>query len=101
MPHFLVKTNLHLLNRRHNSDVDLRLLRVGVLEYILAKFSRCWTDFWNTILSILCSDPVNGLRLSDFYLLLGCARFQGRCWAAIRLCHHPEPSGQGGRCKWW
>jgi len=28
-----------------------------------------------------------------FYPLLGRARFRGRCWAAIRLSHRPEPSG--------
>ena len=34
------------------------------------------------------------LLLSEFfYPLLGRARFRGRCWAAIRLSHHPEPSG--------
>ena len=25
--------------------------------------------------------------------LLGCTRSRGRCWAAIRLSHRPEPSG--------
>jgi len=29
-----------------------------------------------------------------FYPLLGRARFRGRCWAAIRLSHLPEPSGR-------
>jgi len=29
-----------------------------------------------------------------FYPLLGRARFRGRCWAAIRLSHRPEPSGR-------
>jgi len=29
-----------------------------------------------------------------FYPLLGRARYRGRCWAAIRLSHHPEPSGR-------
>ena len=35
-------------------------------------------------------------RLSEFffYPLLGHARFRSRCWAAIRLCHRPEPSGR-------
>jgi len=34
-------------------------------------------------------------RLSEFfYPLLGRARFRGRCWAAIRLSHRPEPSGR-------
>ena len=29
-----------------------------------------------------------------FYPLLGRTRFRGRCWAAIRLSHRPEPSGR-------
>ena len=29
--------------------------------------------------------------------LLGHARFWGRCWAAIRLFHYPEPSGRAVR----
>ena len=35
-------------------------------------------------------------RLSEFffYPLFGHARFRGRCWAAIRLSHRPEPSGR-------
>ena len=33
------------------------------------------------------------LLLSEFYPLLGRSRFRGRCWAAIRLSHRPEPSG--------
>ena len=38
-------------------------------------------------------------RLSGFffYPLLGYARFRGRCWAAIRLSHRPEPSGRAVR----
>ena len=34
-------------------------------------------------------------RLSELFLypLLGRARFRGRCWAANRLSHRPEPSG--------
>jgi len=38
------------------------------------------------------------LLLSVFfflYPLLGRARFRGKCWAAIRLSHRPEPSGRG------
>jgi len=37
-------------------------------------------------------------RLSEFvYPLLGRARSRGRCWAAIRLSHRPEPSGRAAR----
>ena len=43
-------------------------------------------------------------RLSEFffYPLLGRARFRGRCWAAIRLSHRPEPSGRAvhGEVDW-
>ena len=45
---------------------------------------------WRTSLQIL----LFFFRLSEFfYPLLGRARFRGRCWAAIRLSHRPEPSG--------
>jgi len=30
---------------------------------------------------------------ADSYPLLGWTRSRGRCWAAIRLCRHSEPSG--------
>jgi len=40
--------------------------------------------------------PKRFLLLSEFffYPLLDRARFRGRCWAAIRLSHRPEPSGR-------
>ena len=40
-------------------------------------------------------------RLSEefFHPLLGCARFRGRCWAAIRLSHRSEPSGRAVRVE--
>jgi len=40
---------------------------------------------------------------SDCCPLLGCTRSQGRCWAAIRSSHHPEPSDRwiGHRRTTW
>jgi len=37
---------------------------------------------------------------SCFNLLLGRNRYRGRCWAAIWLSRHPEPSGHA-RCTPW
>ena len=44
-------------------------------------------------------DVCSFFRLSEFFLypLLGRVIFRGRCWAAIRLFHRPEPSGRAVR----
>jgi len=50
------------------------------------------------ILQIEESRMIFFFRLSEFfYQLHGRARFRGRCWAAIRLSHRPEPSGRAVR----
>jgi len=41
----------------------------------------------------LCSVFLFTLSEFFFYPLLGRARYRGRCWAAIRLFHRPEPPG--------
>ena len=51
---------------------------------------QIWQNITNTLKKcflLLC------LSEFFFYPLLGRARFQGRCWAAIKLSHRPEPSG--------
>jgi len=66
------------------------------INWIALQFFCDDSNLHNAHICIHVTSLHTGLqvRLSEFfYPLLGCARFWGRCWEAIRLCHRPKPLG--------